>query len=837
MTITSYAQNFEDIMLWRSLKHIAGGKYIDIGAQDPIVDSVSFLFYKHGWRGLHVEPSPAYAESLRRERPDEIVIQAAVARKSGMKKFYEIPTTGLSTGDREIAESHKNRGYPFNEIVVTGITLEEIFSTQLNSEIHWLKIDVEGEEKNVLESWGGSEVRPWIVLVESTVPLTTIDCHEKWEYLLLERDYDFTYFDGLNRFYVAREHEDLNAAFRVSPNIFDDFTLSGQSNSPLTRLLNERLNTLETNNAHERRTVEERIHAQVGATSAKLSELQSEFEQLKALSSAKQDELQLQLITSSNLLARLTNDHIGRERDLSDSVLKTQAELSKTIESIATQDERFVSDLARQGELLSHQMGQIDQRQQSIERQLLTAIEASSSQMATSAKLSELQGEFEQLKTLYSAKQDELQLQLITSSSLLARLTNDHIGRERDLSDSVLKTQAELSKTIEAIAAQDARFVSQLARQGELLSQKIGQIDQRQHSLERQLLTAVEASSAQIIENRVTFTEALNDIRQYVSAFADRTASDEERIMSDQLAQSERIAAISKQSSNSIGQIAETNRTVLQVSTEINSRVDSAITELNHRLTESYRSATSRQDAIDLIIQEIRGDGIELQKKSDDLSSVYRRQLDELNGSLRDILVGIYSMERRSGFGRARNVIARAATLPILNILSRQGAIALDTSQQPRESIFARSVYQRSFIPHSDGRYCLSDFADLYDKDFVRAAYLAILRREPDPEGESYYLGQIRSGEPREKLLGQILGSPEARRHVTVIEGLRLHSRLRKLFELPLLGTLASAIVFLLSIGSHLRELRALDNHVTRIAEESQRRELFNLERLRSLNK
>jgi hypothetical protein len=38
--ITSYAQNFEDVMLWRALGHIENGFYIDIGAFDPSVDSV-----------------------------------------------------------------------------------------------------------------------------------------------------------------------------------------------------------------------------------------------------------------------------------------------------------------------------------------------------------------------------------------------------------------------------------------------------------------------------------------------------------------------------------------------------------------------------------------------------------------------------------------------------------------------------------------------------------------------------------------------------------------------------------------------------------------------------
>ena len=41
---TSYAQNFEDVMLRRALNEIARGFYIDVGAQDPIVDSVSMGF-------------------------------------------------------------------------------------------------------------------------------------------------------------------------------------------------------------------------------------------------------------------------------------------------------------------------------------------------------------------------------------------------------------------------------------------------------------------------------------------------------------------------------------------------------------------------------------------------------------------------------------------------------------------------------------------------------------------------------------------------------------------------------------------------------------------------
>ena len=61
----SFAQNCEDVILWRALKHVKKGCYIDIGAWDPVVDSVSMFFYTQGWRGIHAEPNPFYAKKLR----------------------------------------------------------------------------------------------------------------------------------------------------------------------------------------------------------------------------------------------------------------------------------------------------------------------------------------------------------------------------------------------------------------------------------------------------------------------------------------------------------------------------------------------------------------------------------------------------------------------------------------------------------------------------------------------------------------------------------------------------------------------------------------------------
>ena len=121
-----------------------------VGAQDPVVDSVSLTFYENGWRGVHVEPVPEYAERLRIARPDEQVIEAIVDVQTGGRVFYEFPGTGLSTGSRRIAERHAKSGLEFREVSVPCLPLSTILDSHGKRDIHWLKIDVEGMEHEVL---------------------------------------------------------------------------------------------------------------------------------------------------------------------------------------------------------------------------------------------------------------------------------------------------------------------------------------------------------------------------------------------------------------------------------------------------------------------------------------------------------------------------------------------------------------------------------------------------------------------------------------------------------------------------------------------------------------
>ena len=228
MSFISYAQNFEDLMLWRALLEYGSGFYIDVGACDPIADSVTKVFYDAGWRGINIEPMKVAFDKLEVLRPRDINLNVGLDSHSGVKTFYSIDNgNGLSTSVKEYADSYVQDGKNVKAQETIIKTLNEIVDKYVNEEVHFLKIDVEGSEKFVLEGADFSKFRPWIVLVESTVPNTTILSHSDWEGILIDSNYTFVYFDGLNRFYVSNEKLDsLKIHFSTPPNWFDHFQRS-----------------------------------------------------------------------------------------------------------------------------------------------------------------------------------------------------------------------------------------------------------------------------------------------------------------------------------------------------------------------------------------------------------------------------------------------------------------------------------------------------------------------------------------------------------------------------------------------------------------------------------
>src|SRR3989304_3019019 len=96
-TFVSYAQNFEDVMLWRALRGVTNGFYIDIGANDPTGDSMTNAFYERGWSGINVEPIERHYKELQRLRLRDVNLGCAVGAVTGQIEIWDCDVLGLAT--------------------------------------------------------------------------------------------------------------------------------------------------------------------------------------------------------------------------------------------------------------------------------------------------------------------------------------------------------------------------------------------------------------------------------------------------------------------------------------------------------------------------------------------------------------------------------------------------------------------------------------------------------------------------------------------------------------------------------------------------------------------
>ena len=223
MTWISYAQNHEDVALMRALGGLERGFYIDVGANDPRADSVTRAFYERGWCGINIEPVGQWFERLVADRPRDHNLRVAAGASAGRMRLFDVVDTGLSSADPELAQRHARDGRVVREVEVPVRRLDDICAELAVGDVHFLKIDVEGAETAVLQGLDFQRVRPWIVVVEATLPGSDVSAHEQWESLLTAHGYLFAWFDGLNRFYVVRERASLADALARPPSVFDDF--------------------------------------------------------------------------------------------------------------------------------------------------------------------------------------------------------------------------------------------------------------------------------------------------------------------------------------------------------------------------------------------------------------------------------------------------------------------------------------------------------------------------------------------------------------------------------------------------------------------------------------
>ena len=118
----------------------------------------------------------------------------------------------------------------------------------------------------------------------------------------------------------------------------------------------------------------------------------------------------------------------------------------------------------------------------------------------------------------------------------------------------------------------------------------------------------------------------------------------------------------------------------------------------------------------------------------------------------------------------------------------------------------------------------LDELLACHDQHFVQSAYQLLLGRAPDPEGLGYSLGRLRTGFTKIRILAQLRQSKEGKAHGATLPGLDKALQRHRQEQYPLIGWVYKQRHGAESNHPTERKLRAIENQVYLLGEQSNHR-------------
>lgn len=201
-----YGQNEDEQIILKYLPDALTrkGKYVDIGGGGAAENSNTYLFYKHGWEGLVVEPWEKYYNDQKALRPNQITLRKSISNYVGISKHIDTATKGSPVGDiYEFDLKERYDGLPFTHYEVECTTMDQLIKDYPTfAEPDFVNIDIDTAEDKLLEKCDFTIFKPKIIVIEYTV--RGVDYRKVWGHRLAPF-YDLMEVGtGSNAFYLRK---------------------------------------------------------------------------------------------------------------------------------------------------------------------------------------------------------------------------------------------------------------------------------------------------------------------------------------------------------------------------------------------------------------------------------------------------------------------------------------------------------------------------------------------------------------------------------------------------------------------------------------------------------
>ncbi len=211
-----YSQDGQDRYLEHFIfKGYKNGFYVDVGAHDGVsINNTLYFETNNNWTGINIEPIKTVFDKLVNNRPNNINLNYAVCNNDGETEFlYNTGYTEMISGIKATFDiRHLHRLYLENNqhgsttevIKVNTKKLETIFDENNVSRVHYLSIDVEGAEFEVIKSINFDKVYIDVIGFENNYNDTSIPIIQYLEnknYIIIHKGLDIFMIHKDSQFY------------------------------------------------------------------------------------------------------------------------------------------------------------------------------------------------------------------------------------------------------------------------------------------------------------------------------------------------------------------------------------------------------------------------------------------------------------------------------------------------------------------------------------------------------------------------------------------------------------------------------------------------------------
>ncbi len=165
--VVHYCEEGDDALLRFLFRYQAPGTYVEVGANHPIRENVTYLLSRDGWRGLSVDANSQFRGEWSRLRPhDAFEVVTLHSRRTSTQyvRYSDHTLNSISSFAHE--KALEDGDMPIETTLVETETLDDVLKRRGIERVNLLSINARSADLEILNGLNFDRTRPDVIRIE-----------------------------------------------------------------------------------------------------------------------------------------------------------------------------------------------------------------------------------------------------------------------------------------------------------------------------------------------------------------------------------------------------------------------------------------------------------------------------------------------------------------------------------------------------------------------------------------------------------------------------------------------------------------------------------------------